>query len=654
MILDYQNYKNKTELLKKMAYHYYVLDEPIASDDDYDQLYIELLDYEKKNPQNIDFSSPTQRVGNEIKEGFQKIEHIEQMWSLDDIFNKNELDAWLNRMAKNTSNLIFMCDAKFDGASLNLTYNNGVLISAATRGDGNIGEDVLNNAKMINSIPLSIPYKGKIEIRGEVVINKDDFEILNKKREEIGGNIFANPRNAAAGSIRQLDSKVTKKRKLKFIPWGFGYCEIDNDSFIGRLNTIKKFGFIDTKLSVICKNGEEIEAFYQKLVDLKNTYEIMLDGMVIRLDSIKVQNILGYTNKNPRFAVAYKFPPIEKQTKILDITFQVGRSGVITPVAELQKVNIEGAIISRATLHNFDEIDKKDIRINDIVLIIRSGDVIPKIIKPIIAIRNGSEIKIQRPKICPVCKSELLIENILIKCQNLQCKARLKNSIIYFCSKKAMDIVGMGEKIVEFLFEEKIIRDIKDIYFIKFEDLNGKEGWGEKKINNLLQSIQNSKNINLWRFINALGIEHIGEGTSKKLTNLLGNRIFNIKFDELKSIDGIGIEMAQSLILFMETNKSLIDELLSIINPKYESKVNTNNLLNGENIVITGTLSKPRDEIATLLESFGAKISTSVGKQTTMLIIGENPGSKLQKAQNLGTKIIKENELNEMFKELKS
>lgn len=643
MIKDLQTYKEKTEILKKMAHHYYVLDNPIASDDEYDRLYFELVAYEKNNPNHIDNTSPTQRVGDKIRENFEKITHIERMWSLDDVFDFDELSAWKNRINKHNANLTFMCDAKFDGASLNLTYNKGILISAATRGDGNIGESILENAKTINSIPLSIPYLDKIEIRGEVIINKDDFEKINQERLQNNENVFANPRNAASGSLRQLDSKITKKRKLKFIPWGFGYFDIDEDSFLNRLDMIKSFGFIDTKLSSKCNNLDEVAAFYNKLISIRHTYDIMLDGMVVRLDSIKLQNSLGYTAKNPRFAVAYKFPPIEKQTKILNVSFNVGRSGVITPVAELEPINIEGASVSRATLHNFEEIEKKDIRINDNVLVIRSGDVIPKIIKPIKESRNGSEIKISKPSHCPICDSKLLVENILIKCQNLQCKARVKNSIIHFCSKKAMDIVGLGDKIIDFLFEEGIINNILDIYKITREMLEGKEGWKDKKIQNTLDSIQSSKHIELWRFISALGIEHIGEGTSKKLVELFGFKIFDISYDELIAVDGMGSENAKSLTIFMETNKELINKLLKIIQPKIQKN---NGVLNGEVIVITGTLSISRDEMAKKLENLGANIGSSVSKKTTMLIAGENAGSKLEKASELGIRILSEDEVN--------
>lgn len=678
-MIMYDEYLQKVALLKKMAYHYYTLDEPIASDDEYDKLYAEIVAFESANPAQIAPDSPTQKVGDEVLAKFEKSAHIERMWSLEDIFNKDELHAWIERIYKNIkslsvenprfidkmANLKFMCDAKFDGASMNLLYENGALVSAATRGDGSVGEQILHNAKAINSIPQHIAHKGKIEIRGEVVIEKADFEAINESRLQKGESIFANPRNAAAGSLRNLDANITRRRKLTFIPWGFGFIsqpiilsnsevsKNEDSSFFAQLSAIKLLGFKDSRLCKICANIDEIEDFYQHLIAQRDKYPIMLDGMVIRIDDLEVQNALGYTIKNPRFAVAYKFPAIEKTTRIQSITFQVGRSGVITPVAELMPVNIEGANITRATLHNFDEIAKKDIRVGDFVLIIRSGDVIPKIIKPILERRSGSEIRIEKPKFCPVCGSELLVEDILIKCQNLNCKARVINSIIYFCSKQAMNIIGMGDKIVEFLFENGIISGILDIYALNHAHLADKEGFGDKKIDNLLNAIESSKNAPLGNVINALGIEHIGWGTSKKLAQIFGMRIFSVNREELLEIDGIGEEMAESIVLFMQTNAEFIAKLLAIIKPTMPSLERESSgkveQFSGEIIVLTGTMSKSRDEIAAELEAMGAKITNSVSKKTTMVIFGENAGSKLEKARELGIKTISEAELRKMM-----
>lgn len=650
MLKNFEDYQNSIALLKKMAYHYYVLDDPIATDEEYDKLYHQIKSYEEINPNEIIPSSPTQRVGDTILTSFQKHKHLERMWSLDDIFDPQKLQEWIKRIYKNYPGMAFTCSPKFDGVSLNLYYENGILQSAATRGDGIEGELVTQNAKTIQSIPLEIPYKEGIEIRGEIVIARDDFEKINQERIKTGENLFANPRNAAAGSLRQLDPKITAKRRLKFIPWGIGKHNIENGSFLELINKIPQYGFHPTPFITYCKNAEEIGAIYEHLVSIRHTYPIMLDGMVIIIDSIEVQKKLGYTIKSPRFACAYKFPAIEKSSKILSVTTQVGRTGVITPVAELEPVEIEGAIISRATLHNYSEIEKKDIKIKDTVIIIRSGDVIPKIIKPITALRDGTQINIIKPTHCPVCGSELLIEDIFIRCQNLSCKARVKESIFYFASKKALNIEGLGEKIVDQLFENQIISNILDLYSIRIEELLKLEGWQEKKAQNLIKSIKNTKNIPLWRLLNALGIEHIGEGASKKLASSFGLEVFKKKYNDLISIDGFGNEMAFSIIDFGIVNKDLIEKLFEIIEPQAPEIKNTqDSFFNAKTIVLTGTLSKPREKIIELLESLGAKMTSSVSKNTNIIIYGENAGSKLQKAEELGIESINEEQFQKIL-----
>ncbi|PAF44205.1 NAD-dependent DNA ligase LigA [Helicobacter sp. 11S02596-1] len=651
MLKNLQDYQSSTALLKKMAYHYYVLDDPIATDEEYDDLYHKIQAYETANPQSIIASSPTQRVGGTALSAFQKNTHIERMWSLDDIFNRTKLQEWVNRIYKSYPEATFVCSPKFDGVSLNLYYQNGMLQSATTRGDGIAGELVTQNAKTIQSIPLEIPYQEEIEIRGEVVISRDDFEKINQERMQTGENLFANPRNAAAGSLRQLDPKITAKRKLKFIPWGIGKHHINSGSFLEVINKILQYGFHPTPFITHCAGIEAIQTIYEKLVSIRHTYPIMLDGMVIVVDSIEAQKSLGYTIKSPRFACAYKFPAIEKSSKILSITNQVGRTGVITPVAELEPVEIEGAMISRATLHNYSEIEKKDIKINDTVIIIRSGDVIPKIIKPITALRDGSQIDIIKPTHCPVCGSELLVEDIFIRCQNLSCKARVKESIFYFASKKALNIDGLGEKIIEQLFENGIIANILDIYSIQAEQLLRLEGWQEKKAQNLINAIKNTKNVPLWRLLNALGMEHIGEGASKKLASSFGLEVFNKKYDDLIAIDGFGKEMAASVIDFGIVNHDLIEKLFEIITPKAPeiSPIAPDSFFASKTIVLTGTLSNPRDKVSALLESLGAKMSGSVSKNTDILIYGENAGSKLEKATGLGVQTIDEAELQKIL-----
>lgn len=647
-----QDYAQMVEKLKKMAYAYYVLDDPIATDEEYDKLYHQIKEFESQNPHLIDPSSPTQRVGDTPLDEFEKNEHLQRMWSLDDVFNSEELLEWVNRIYKAYPNATFVCSPKFDGASLNLYYENGLLQTATTRGDGLKGELVTQNAKTIHSIPLQIPIFERIEIRGEVVITKANFEKINSERLESGENLFANPRNAAAGSLRQLDSKIAAKRKLNFIPWGFGYNQNTSQSFYQLLEEIFSYGFFTPPFLKHCKSIEEIESAYQEILSCRDSYPMMLDGMVIIVDEIPIQKQLGFTIKSPRFSCAYKFPAIEKSSKILDVTLQVGRSGVVTPVAELEPVEIEGAMISRATLHNFSEIERKDIRIGDEVIIIRSGDVIPKIIKPLTSLRNGSEKPIIKPTHCPICQSELLVEEKFIKCQNLSCEARVKESLAHFVSKKALNIDGLGEKIVFQLFEAGLISTIKDFYSLQKEDLLQLEGWKEKKAQNALEGIEKTKGVEIWRFINALGIEHIGEGASKKLQAVFGLEVFEKKYEDFIAIDGFGEEMAKSLDEFISVNSQEIATLLSILSPTSPSKIlSSTSPFFGKSIVLTGTMSKEREAIKAHLESLGAKISSSVSKKTDFLVYGESAGSKLEKAQELGVECLSEEQYLAMAKE---
>lgn len=646
------NYTARLQKLKEMAYAYYVLDDPIATDEEYDHLYHQIKEFENQYPHLLDPTSPTQRVGDAPLEEFEKNAHLERMWSLDDVFNQNELQEWVDRILKYYPSASFVCSPKFDGASLNLCYENGLLQSATTRGDGEIGELVTQNAKTIHSIPLCIPIKDKIEIRGEVVINKQNFETLNIRRLQNGENPFANPRNAAAGSLRQLDSKIVSKRKLNFIPWGFGFHSLNHQSFFALLSEIFECGFFKPPFIMHCKSIQEIQNAYDVILQNRNDYPVMLDGMVIVVDQLPTQKALGFTIKSPRFACAYKFPPVEKSSKLLEITLQVGRTGVITPVAELEPVEIEGATITRATLHNFSEIARKDIKIGDRVIIIRSGDVIPKIIKPITALRDGSEKEIAPPTHCPICQSELLIEEKFIKCQNLTCPARIQESLTHFASKKALNIDGLGGKIIQQLYNQKLIACIEDIYSLKKEDLLKLEGWKEKKAQNTLEGIQNTKGVELWRFINALGIEHIGEGASKKLQNAFGLEVFNQSFQDFLLLDGFGEEMAKSLIEFIQTNTEEIKRLMAIINPQVQQKeIISSFWLSGKKVVLTGKMSKDRESIKSYLESLGVQVLSNVNQKTDYLIYGEDAGSKFKKAKELGIPCITEEEIQTGIKE---
>lgn len=639
------DYKNAVEQLKKYSYHYYVLDDPITTDEEYDILYHKVVSYEHEHPSEIISDSPTQRVGDVPQEKFDKAQHLSRMWSLEDLFNLDELETWVNRITKVYGDVRFYCEPKFDGASLNLIYDNGVLVQAITRGDGTLGEDVTQNAKTIQSIPLSIEYKERIEIRGEVVIFKEDFEKINEERLRDGESLFANPRNAAAGSLRQLDTRITASRRLVFMPYGIGANTLEIKNLSDRMEWVYALGFRNPHMTHLCQSAEEIETFYHEMRIERDNFAMLLDGMVIKVDSVAVQDELGYTVKNPRWAAAYKFPAIEKLTTLREVIMQVGRSGVVTPVAIVEPVDIEGVVVERSTLHNFDEIERKDIRIGDKVIILRSGDVIPKIIKVIAAERSGSEKVIHRPTQCPVCGSELLDEGALIKCQNMGCEARVVNSIIYFASKQCLNIDGLGDKIVEALHSAGMVHEVSDLFDLTMEQLLSLEGFKEKKSRNLIDAIAAAKGCDCWRFINALGIEHIGEVASKTLCSAFGTAFDTATHEEILALEGFGKEMVESILEFVRVNSEKIERLRSILNPVAPIKVEAaENPFKGKSVVITGSMSVPRDQIKAILESLGAKVASSVSKKTDYVVYGEDAGSKYDKAVELGVALLTESE----------
>ena len=643
-------YLQKIAILKAWARAYYVEDAPLASDEEYDALYHDILDYEKQNPLLRDEQSPTSRVGGLVLEGFEKAAHRARMWSMEDVFNENDLDEWIQRVKKTKEDFTLYCEPKFDGASLNLIYEEGKLKQAITRGDGSVGEDVTENIKTINSIPLVIAYKEPIEIRGEVVIKKRDFEILNEERLREGEALFANPRNAASGSLRQLDTAITAKRKLMFYPWGLGQNSLRESFLSQKMAFIYDLGFLKPPKIVVTKGVEAVHQLYDELIAKRDEIEMMMDGMVVKIDDISLQEELGYTVKNPRWMVAFKFPAIEKVTRVQDITLQIGRTGVVTPVAEVEAVNLAGVVVERATLHNFDEIERKDIRIGDSVIIIRSGDVIPKIIKVLVDRRSGDESVVQRPTVCPVCQGELLDEGALIKCQNLDCSARVVNAITHFASKKCLNIDGLGDKIVEQLYAQKLILHVSDLYTLSLEQLLSLEGFKEKKALNLLDAIEKSKGSMLERFINALGIEHIGEVAAKKLAHQFGIEWLHVSFEDVIAIEGFGEEMAKSLLEFIRVNKEKVENLMSVLNPRVQEKIDIiDSVFNGKTVVLTGAMTKPRDEVKSMLERLGAKVSGSVSKKTDFVIYGEDAGSKLAKAMELGVTTLSVSELEKML-----
>ncbi len=643
-------YKEAIKKLNLWSKHYYVLDDPITTDEVYDKLYHKVLAYEEKNPEMIELSSPTQRVGDEVSGGFTKEPHLSRMWSLEDVFDRDGLKKWLTKTYKLAKNITFYCEPKYDGASLNLIYEDGKLLKGITRGDGTVGELITQNVKTIKSIPLEIECYESIEIRGEVVIFKDEFERINEQRLKDGEALFANPRNAAAGSLRQLDPSITASRNLVFLPYGVGQHTLPHKLMHKTMEYIYDLGFRKPPERAVCKDIEEIESIYKQMVHDRESYSMMLDGMVIKVDEIASQIDMGYTVKVPRFAVAYKFPAVEKITTVKEIILQVGRTGAVTPVAIVEPTDIDGVVVERATLHNFDEIERKDIRLGDKVIILRSGDVIPKIIKVLTHERDGSEVAFKKPTHCPVCESELLQEEVLIKCQNLKCEARVVNAIMYFASKPCLNIDGLGVKIVEALFKSGLVKSVVDLFALDLEKLLTLDGFKEKKAQNLLNSLENAKGCDYWRFINSLGIEHIGEVASKTLAEAFGFGFVNATKEQIIECDGIGEEMAESLLEFVRVNRETIEKLQSILQPKEPIKREEaeENPFKGKTVVLTGTMSVSRGTIKEMLETLGAKVSGSVSKKTDFLIYGEDAGSKYDKAVKLGVKTLTEGEMREV------
>lgn len=687
-IKSHEEYLESIKTLNLYAKHYYELDDPIASDFEYDMLYKAVKLYEENNIDKIAKDSPTQRVGDKILKDFSKNKHKKRMWSLEDVFSYDDLCEWLTKLSnailriqKNSitptlfdtdidqtdsidiNTLHFCISPKYDGMSLNLLYENGILQSATTRGDGEVGELVTQNAKTLHSLPHTIPFKGSIEIRGEVVLSKENFAKLNEERERNKESLFANPRNAAAGSMRQLDSNLTKERNLSFVAWGIGSVDMkelekyakksnpdfnDTLGFYDMLMLLPEFGFSPFRyLEKV--NAESIEREYQKILNDRDNYPFMLDGFVIVLDDLALQDKLGFTQKAPRFACAYKFPATEVVINIESITPQVGRTGIITPVANFKPTPLDGAFISRATLHNYKEIEQKDIRIRDYCLLVRSGDVIPKITKVLHERRKGDEIKIVKPTHCPICSHELSYEDIYIYCTNPNCDAIIKAKLIHFASKKCMDIDGLGSSIIELLVDNGVIKECKDIYSLKEEDFLRFEGFKEKRAQNLINAIKDSvENREFWRFIHALGILHIGEVASKKLADY-GYEIFDYDIEKLQEIEGFGKDMAQSFYDFCTHNKDFINEMQEILKPQLQNiqttQVNTDSIFYQKTCVITGTFTLSRDSIKARLEMLGAKVSSSISTKTDFLIAGEKAGSKLSKAKELGIKIIESSEL---------
>lgn len=682
---------NLSKLIEKHQYLYHVLDNPEIEDAVYDTLFYELVKLEKENPEFQDENSPTKRVGGKILEKFEKVRHEFRQWSFDNVFDLNELQDWQERNRKILEkenfniNFSYVSELKIDGLKVVLTYKDGELIRAATRGDGEIGEDITENVKTIKSIPLKLKEKVNITVMGEAWIGKSEIVKINKEQEKNNLPNYANTRNLAAGTLRQLDTKVVAKRNLKL----FAY-DIDGGNFKTQkeeLIFLKENNFLVNPNFKICKNLEEIKEMYDIWEKKREGEEYGIDGLVIKINEKDISEKLGFTAKSPRAGIAYKFPAEEVSTKVLDITIQIGRTGVATPVAELEEVLVYGSRVKRATLHNIEEIERLDVRVGDTVIIRKAGDVIPEIVSVILDLRPKNSKIFLMPIYCPVCESKLIREKNKVNksgfstglfCKNEDCEAKHREYFTYFVSKKAFNIDGMGEKIIDEFYDLGLVRNVLDIFKLKRSDIEGLEGFGEKSADNLINAIEKSKNILPNKFIYSLGIRQVGETTAKDLVKRFGNfenlqekvlEISKIKNKDLNDkknlellkkefgVEGIGEKSIESLIEYFtnKKNKEFLNKILKIVNFENVEKIkNESNLFENKVFVITGSLSKPREYFQSIIENFGGKISSSVSKKTDYVLLGESEDEKMsskeKSAKNLGVKIINEEEFNRLLK----
>lgn len=643
------------ELLNKYNYEYYALDNPSVSDAEYDRLMQELIALEEKYPEFKREDSPTQRVGGTVISEFNKVTHNVPMLSLGNVFNEEEVEEFDNRIKKVISNPEYVCELKIDGLAVTVEYKNGLLYQAATRGDGTVGEDITHNVKTISSIPLKLTLPEDIVIRGEIFMSKKSFETLNVKREYEGLSLFQNPRNAAAGSVRQLDSKITASRNLDNFMYHYPLTPFK--THYESLEHIKKLGFKVNPNTKLCKNIEEVKKFIEYWTTERPNLPYEIDGIVIKLNDIEGQRELGFTAKVPKWATAYKFPPKEVLTKVKDIIFTVGRTGNITPNAVLEPVKVAGSTISRATLHNEDYVIKKDIRVGDYVYIRKAGDVIPEVVS-VEKSRRDNTTEFKMIDKCPICGTSLLKKEGIVDvfCPNDKCPARNIEGLIHFVERDAMNIDGLGERIIEDFYNMGYIKTFKDIYYLKNkkEELMELEGFGNKSVNKLLESIENSKSNSLERVIYALGITGIGSKTAKILCKKYKtiDELMNASFEDLVDIYAIGEILANNVISFFkdENNVKEINELKSLgINMTYLGKATIkNDLITDKVFAITGSFGEiKRDQIKDKIESMGGRTSESVSKKTDVVIVGENPGSKYDKAIEYNISVWKEEEMKE-------
>ena len=654
------------ELRKKTEYYagkYYDDDKPEISDFEYDMLMVELRNLEKEFPEFKSKESLTQKVGGHVKEGFEKVTHEVPLQSLQDVFSIEEVEEYVNKINEKAEeneiqNKTYVVETKIDGLSAALEYKNGKFVRGATRGNGLVGEDVTENLKTVKTIPMEINENIDITVRGEVFISKKDFEKMNQEREENEEELFANARNAAAGSLRQLDSKITKKRPLDI--YIFNVQKIEGKKFnshFEELEYLAKLGFNVNPVRIACHSMEEIEKAIKKIGDDRENLTFGIDGAVVKVDDLNFREILGTTAKTPRWAVAYKYPPETKETIVKDIICQVGRTGVITPMAILEPVVVAGSKISKTTLHNEDFIKEKGLKIGDTVVIQKAGDVIPEIAKVVVEKRTGKEKDFEMPKVCAVCGAEAVREEgeAAVRCTGIECPAKLFRNLVHFVSREAMNIDGLGESIIKQLLDKNLISNMADIYTLQFEEIASLKKNGQKFASNLVNSINASKQNDLSRLITAFGIRHVGTKAAKILAKKYKNidNLINATSEELALIDDIGPIVANSIREFF-----LQDQTIDLINKLKEAGVNMeheeemiDNRFDGKIFVLTGSLENyTRKEAGDLIEKFGGKISGSVSKKTDYLLAGEDAGSKLIKAQGLGITILTENEFSDMIK----
>ena len=649
-------------LLNKYSYDYYVEDNPQISDTEYDTLYKQLEKLEKKYPELILENSPTQRVGDRVLDEFEKIRHKVPMLSLSNTFSTEDLKDFDSRIKKliPDNKVEYICELKIDGLAISINYENGKLVSAATRGDGTIGEDVTDNIKTIFSIPKVLKDSRSFEVRGEVYLPRKSFDLLNAEREKNNEVLFANPRNAAAGSLRQLDSKITAKRRLSaFIYSIVGENTIDSQE--NALNTAITYNLPVNPNFKLCQNIYEVIDYINYWSEHKNDLPYDIDGIVIKVNSYATQEEIGYTQKSPRWATAYKFPEEELATKLLDVELSVGRTGIITPVAILDPIVISGSTVSKASLHNKDIIDELDIHIGDMVVVKKAGEIIPKVVRVVKELRTEGTIKYTMPTTCPSCKEQTYVRenDPFTRCKNPDCPDQNIRKIIHFASREALNIEGLGEKVVATLYEQGLISHTIDLFSLDREKLISLERMGEKSVDNLLNAIEASKESSLDKVIFALGILNVGKKAGKILAEKYLNlsNFMNATLDELINLDDVGQITADSILDYLseDNNIRFINDLIQIgMNPQYEvAEVNTNNIFAGKTVVLTGKLVElTRNEAKDYLEKNGAKVTGSVTSKTDLVIAGDKAGSKLVKAEQLGIQVINEEQFANMVREV--